>query len=314
MSNVNGSSNTSSSRFALTYQMLTLSPASSFWPPSSVSLVTLRRKYMTGDAQRTISSVADCASDGSFTSSWYCSGLSQNARMPCEIELRVVSLPATAISRKKRLKSISDSVSPSTSASRSVETMSSRGISRRSAASALAYMNISICAFCTSSSETMYSGSSLPIIRLLHSKSLCRSACGTPSISAITWSGSSAATSTTKSDLALLDHLVEDAVGLLADAVFERTDLAGREAAVDELAVARVLGRVHREHEVAALLEVRLLGRLLEHDHAAARLVGRVGAAVAADGDDVGVLGDDPEARPVGLGVLVDRCLAGAGT
>ena len=56
--------------------------------------------------------------------------------------------------------------------------------------------------------------------------------------------------------LALLDHLVEDAVGLLADAVFERADLAGRETAVDELAVARVLGRVHREHEVAALLEL----------------------------------------------------------
>ena len=102
----------------------------------------------------------------------------------------------------------------------------------------------------------MYSGSSLPIIRLLHSKSLCRSSCGTPSISAITWSGSSAATSTTKSDLAALDHLVEDAVGLLADAVFERADLAGSEPAVHELAVARVLGRVHREHEVAALLEV----------------------------------------------------------
>ena len=39
-------------RFADTYQMLTLSPADNFWPPSSVSLVTLRRKYMTGDAQR----------------------------------------------------------------------------------------------------------------------------------------------------------------------------------------------------------------------------------------------------------------------
>ena len=53
MSNVNGSSNTSSSRFAEMYQMLTLSPALISWPRISVSLVTLRRKYMTGDAQRT---------------------------------------------------------------------------------------------------------------------------------------------------------------------------------------------------------------------------------------------------------------------
>ena len=48
---------------------------------------------MTGDAHRTISSVADCASVGSSTSNWYWSGKSQNALMPCEIELRVVSLP-----------------------------------------------------------------------------------------------------------------------------------------------------------------------------------------------------------------------------
>ena len=61
MSKVNGSSKTSSSRFAEMYQMLTLSPALIACPRISVSLVTLRRKYMTGDAQRTISSVASCA-------------------------------------------------------------------------------------------------------------------------------------------------------------------------------------------------------------------------------------------------------------
>ena len=38
-----------------------LSPSFSCWPRRTVSFVTLRRKYMTGDAQRTISSVADCA-------------------------------------------------------------------------------------------------------------------------------------------------------------------------------------------------------------------------------------------------------------
>ena len=117
--------------------------------------------------------------------------------MPCEIELRVVSLPATAMSKKKRLKSISESLSPSTSASRSAVMMSSRGSARRAAASSFAYMNISTCAFMTSSSETMYSGSSEPIIRLLHSNNLCRSSWGTPSISAMTCNGTSAATSTT---------------------------------------------------------------------------------------------------------------------
>ena len=60
-------------------------------------------------------------------------------------------------------------------------------------------MNISVAAPMASSRETLYSGSSEPISRLLHSKILWRSDCGTPIISAITWSGSSAATSTTKS-------------------------------------------------------------------------------------------------------------------
>ena len=44
-----------------------------------------------------------------------------------------------------------------------------------------------------------YSGSSKPIIVLLQSKIWCRSSVGTPIISTITWSGSSAATSVTKS-------------------------------------------------------------------------------------------------------------------
>ena len=94
----------------------------------------------------------------------------------------------------------------------------------------------------------------------------------------------------------------------------EHAHLAGREAAVHELAVARVLGRVHREHEVAALLELVSSGSAFEHDHAAALLVGRVRRAVATDGDDVVVLGDHPEARTIRLGVLVDGRFAAAGT
>ncbi len=122
-----------------------------------------------------------------------------SACIPCDIALRVVSLPATASSRKKTLKSISESVSPSRSALSSAVTMSSRGSSRRFFASSFEYMYISIAACWTFSWLTAYSGSLLPIMRLLHSKSLCRSSYGTPSISAITCSGSSAATSVTKS-------------------------------------------------------------------------------------------------------------------
>src|SRR5690348_17403352 len=77
--------------------------------------------------------------------------------------------------------------------------MSSPGLARFDSASSVEYMNISVAASIASSRETLYSGSSDPMRRLLHSKILWRSDCGTPIISAITCSGSSAATSTTKS-------------------------------------------------------------------------------------------------------------------
>ena len=95
MSKRNGSSNSSSSRLAETYHKLILSPALIVWPRSSKSRVALRRKYMTGDAQRRISSVADQMSlwIGSDASNSYWSGFSRNAFMPCAIALRVVSFP-----------------------------------------------------------------------------------------------------------------------------------------------------------------------------------------------------------------------------
>ncbi len=92
--------------------------------------------------------------------------------MPWAMALRVVSLPATDSSRKKRLKSMSDSDSPSTSALSSAVMMSSRGSLRRVSASCWAYMNISTWALKISSSLTMYSGSSEPTMRLLQSKIL----------------------------------------------------------------------------------------------------------------------------------------------
>ena len=288
--------------------MLTLSPSLICWPRSSVSRVTLRRKYMTGDAHRTISSVADGASDGSSTSSWYWSGKSQNALMPCEIELRVVSLPATAISKKKRLKSISVSRSPSTSASSNAVMMSSRGslaALRRELVRVHEHLDLRVHDLFLRDHVLGVFGADHPVAPLEelvpvfqrdaeHLRDHLQRHLGRDVDDVVA--------------AALLDDLVEDLARELADVRLEHAHLARREAAVDELAVARVLGRVHREHEVALTREVRRAVRqLLEHDDAAALLVGRVGRAVAADRHDVVVLGDDPEAGTVGLGVLVDR-------
>ena len=53
-----GASKTASSRFAELYHMTTFSPARIGWPAIVVSAVAVRRKWMTGVAQRTISSTA----------------------------------------------------------------------------------------------------------------------------------------------------------------------------------------------------------------------------------------------------------------
>ena len=53
-----GPRTTASSRLAELYQITTLSPAAIGCPPISVSAVAVRRKWITGDAHRTISSTA----------------------------------------------------------------------------------------------------------------------------------------------------------------------------------------------------------------------------------------------------------------
>ena len=82
-------------------------PRGSAAPRIAVSLVTVRRKYMTGVTQRSISSTAVPISDGSAISFCRCSGCSISASMPPEIRLRVVSLPATASRRKNASNSVS---------------------------------------------------------------------------------------------------------------------------------------------------------------------------------------------------------------
>jgi hypothetical protein len=57
-SNRSGAANMASSRFAELYHMMTFSPARIGWSAIVVSSVAVRRKWMTGVAQRTISSTA----------------------------------------------------------------------------------------------------------------------------------------------------------------------------------------------------------------------------------------------------------------
>ena len=68
----------------------------------------------------------------------------------------------------------------------------------------------------------------------------------------MTSSGSSAATSTTKSDSSLAIASSRIVVGELADVGLELADHPRREAAVHELAVPGVVGRIHHQHEPAA--------------------------------------------------------------
>ena len=154
----------------------------------------------------------------------------------------------------------------------------------------------------------MYSGSSLPIIRLLQSKSLCRSSKGTPISSAMAWSGSSAATSTTKSHEPFAMAASRIARRSLTDERLEGADHSGREPLVDQLAVAGVLRRIHRQHDLRLAVIGRRDDRLLQADHAAVVGVRRVGVRVATDGIHVLVLGDHPEAgSAVGLVEMLDR-------
>ncbi len=97
--------------------MTTFSPALIGWPPTSVSSVAVRRKWITGVPQRTISSTAvfEWASKSPYSRSRW-SGKSVNAFRPWLIALRVVSLPATTSRMKNEPNSCAVSCSPSTSA------------------------------------------------------------------------------------------------------------------------------------------------------------------------------------------------------
>ena len=138
-------------------------------------------------------------------------------------------------------------------------------------------------------------------------RSRWRSSSGTPIISQMTCSGSSAATSSTNSISSRPSTLGDDgrarARRMLVD---ELVDHARREPGAHQPAVAGVLRRVHVEERHADHLE--RLGRLVEHERRAE--LGRERLVVAADGAHVVVAGDRPEALRLGVLVPVDRRLA----
>ena len=179
--------------------MTTLSFSFIGTPRTSRSRVTVRRKWLTGVTQRRVSSTACEMSSGLERMSAIWSGFWSSASMPPDRALRVVSLPATESSRKKASNSISDSFSPSISELISTLMRSVPSLSRRSSASELAYIQISIADWRASSIEVWNSGSSKPMSWFDQSKIFWRSSRGTPSSSAMTRSGSSAAMSRTKS-------------------------------------------------------------------------------------------------------------------
>ncbi len=174
------------------------------WPPISTSFVTVRRKWITGVAHRTISSMAVGATPSKSASHLRrSSGKSVSAFMPWLIAFRVVSFPATTSRMKKDANSAGVSRSPSTSACMRTLVMSSPGLAMRASPSACAYCDNSTAAFMRTSIVTPYSGSPMPRITFESSNIRRLSASGMPIMSQMIASGSGPAISSTKSQVPL---------------------------------------------------------------------------------------------------------------
>ena len=146
----------------------------------------------------------------------------------------------------------------------------------------------------------------MPIIRLDHSNTRCRSSIGIPSSSAMATSGSSAATAATNSISPAVIACVDEAPGHLAVVVGELSHRLGCEPPINEAAQAGVLGRVHLEHHPSQFH----VGALSGQGHALGR---RVRVPLTAHRHDVVVPRDRPEPVDlVGVAILVteDRHLA----
>ncbi len=140
------------------------------------------------------------------------------------------------------------------------DTMSSPGSARLRSAISWAKTYISMAAASGSSTVdwARYSGSSKPMRPLEQVEDRgWRSSRGTPRNSAMAMRRRSAATSVTKSNVALLLGPGDDRLGLLLEVLVELADAAGREALVDDLAELGVVGRIEVQHHQPDLLERR---------------------------------------------------------
>ena len=106
---------------------MTWSPSCNVWPCSSTSRVTVRDMFLIGDTQRSSSSTPTSIVAGSSRriASW--SGWSSSASMPSVMTWRLVSSPPIRISRLSWMIDSSSSRSPSISASHRMLTRSSCG-------------------------------------------------------------------------------------------------------------------------------------------------------------------------------------------
>ena len=143
-------------------------------------------------------------------------------------------------------------------------------------------------------------------MRLDQSNILWRSSWGTPMISAMAWSGSSAARSVDELGPSGLDHVVDDELGAEAEVLLQQADHPRREALVHEPAVPGVLGRIGVDEHHAPDVERRVAADV---ESLRATELARERLGVAVHHLQVGVLGDRPEPGTVGLGRPVHRVL-----
>ena len=213
--------------------------------------------------------------------------------MPWVIELRVVSLPATASMMTKKPNSSSESFSPSMSAWISVVTMSSVGFLPRSSAIGHRVHD---------QFHRRLRGIDVGVLGVLAAGHLVGPA--EQLVAVVLWNAEQAGDGLQRK---LARHLLDevaaalggrglgDVLGTLGEFLLQPSDGPWRETAGDDLAQPGVVRRVHVEHDAA--LQLDLLTFHLRRPNRD-RTVQPAGEDVVALGHlfDIGVLGDDPVA------------------
>ena len=260
-SNSSARSNVRGSRFAAGNQMLTRSPSAIAGRRPRCRTVAVRAKHATGaHPPQDLLDRGRGAATGRRATGPTGRGGRWSATRPPEIAERVVSDPAMVRIRKNWSSSdaVSRQTSPSSPSTSDVVRMlhtSSVGLRRLSSPSS---RRVLVQLQCPRGSgprfEIPASGSGAAMIVSVSRNTSGRSASGMPMMSAIMCMGSWYATSCTKLHVPALGGVVEDLRRAGLELLVEPADHAGREAGADELAHARVAGRVGRHEGVAALL------------------------------------------------------------